>query len=115
MPENPTTDIHPEQKPPETARAASASAQQQNPQGGLKTAKHHYQMQGAMLTAAEKQQRAVLEHAMEQTVKDLPPDVQNQARTNFYLSQVREAALRHSAAAEAGRQNEAAVEISVER
>lgn len=80
------------------------------PHGGLKTAKHHYQMQGAMLTAAEKQRRAVLETAMEQTIRGLPPDIQNQARTNFYLSQVRETALGHQASPDTGRQEEIAPE-----
>ncbi|WP_373740858.1 hypothetical protein [Neisseria sp.] len=67
-----------------------------SPHGGLKLAKHHYQMQGATLTAAEKQQRAVLEHALEKTIAGLPPDIQNQARTHFYRSQVRAVAERHA-------------------
>lgn len=96
--------------PSEFFQTASSFMQQQNPQGGLKTAKHHYQMQGVMLTAAEKQQRAVLEHAMEQTVKDLPPDIQNQARTNFYLSQIRQTMPTQPAAAKPGQQDEIIVD-----
>lgn len=68
------------------------------PHGGLKTAKHHYQMHIAAADRAEKLRCFLLEHAMEKTVAGLPPDMQVVARTNFYQSMVRDSVERQYAA-----------------
>ncbi|MBF0804355.1 MULTISPECIES: hypothetical protein [Neisseria] len=60
------------------------------PHGGLKTAKHHYQMHMAAAGTAEKLRCSLLEHAMEKTISGLPPDMQTLARTHFYWSMVRD-------------------------
>ncbi|MFC3873684.1 hypothetical protein [Neisseria musculi] len=67
--------------------------------GGLKAAKHHYQMHMAGAGTAEKLRCALLEHAMEKTLSGLPPDMQVLARTHFYRSMVRNSAERQYAAA----------------
>lgn len=67
------------------------------PHGGLKTAKHHYQMHMAAADTAEKLRCSLLEHAMEKTVAGLPPDMQVVARTNFYQSMVRDSVERQYA------------------
>lgn len=68
------------------------------PHGGLKMAKHHYQMHMATADTAEKLRCSFLEHAMEKTVAGLPPDMQVIARTNFYRSMVRDSVERQYAA-----------------
>ena len=51
-------------------------------------AKERYLMQTPLLTATERQERQVMEYMMEKTITGLPPDVQMQARTNFYEAQI---------------------------
>lgn len=65
------------------------------PEERLQLAKHRYLMQGTTLTVSEKQMRAVLEHAMENLIHGLPPQVQMQARTNFYESQIQQQAQKY--------------------
>lgn len=70
------------------------------PEERLQLAKHRYLMQGTTLTASEKQMRAVLEHAMENLIHGLPPQVQMQARTNFYESQIQQQAQKYDMGAD---------------
>ena len=51
-------------------------------------AKERYLMQTPLLTATERQERQVMEYMMEKTIVGLPPDIQMQARTNFYEAQI---------------------------
>lgn len=68
------------------------------PHGGLKTAKHNYQIHMATADTVEKLRCSLLEHAMEKTVAGLPPDMQVVARTNFYQSMVRDSVERQHVA-----------------
>ncbi|OSI07419.1 Uncharacterised protein [Neisseria animaloris] len=96
-------------KPSEIAQTAfSNGMSEQSTQGSLNVLKHLYLMQTATLSAADKQHRTVLEHALEKTIAGRPADVQLQARINFYRSQTQAVANKYEVTAE--RQAETGIE-----
>ncbi|MDO4641708.1 MAG: zincin-like metallopeptidase domain-containing protein [Neisseria sp.] len=74
-------------KAAETAQPNKQEAEA-TPESRFETAKDRYLMQSTFLLPQEKQQRQVMEYLMEKSIEGLPPDVQMQARTNFYETQL---------------------------
>lgn len=68
------------------------------PEERLQTARRRYLMQDVSLTQSERQQRQYKEYLMEKAVRDLSPELQVQARANFYESQVSETVKEQAAA-----------------
>lgn len=76
----------------ETDKRNEQTAPLPSPEERLHAAKHRYLMQDTFLTQSERQQRQYKEYLMEKAVRDMPPDMQNKARANFYESQINETA-----------------------